>query len=102
MNLKKYNSDSTEIPYVNLSIIDLLSSKGKVKIVYYLSKHDELNITQIVKKTGMNSSQINKHLQFFVKNNILEEKKFGRVKIYRLMTENHKLKLLKKIFTYWE
>jgi predicted transcriptional regulator len=102
MHLDKYESNSTEINPVNISIIDLLSSKGKVKIVYYLSKHDELNVTQIVKKTAMNSNQINKHLQFFVENNILEEKKFGRVKIYRLITENYKLKLLKKIFTYWD
>ena len=85
----------------SISVIDLLSSKGKVKILYLLSKNEELNITQIVRASRMNSSQINQHLNFFVKNEIIEEKKFGRVKIYRLMTEFHRIKLLKSFFSRW-
>ncbi|MHA1269883.1 MAG: winged helix-turn-helix domain-containing protein [Candidatus Helarchaeota archaeon] len=86
----------------NVSIIDILSSKGRVKILYLLSKYDELNITQIVKLSKMNSTQVNNHLSYFVKNKIIEEKKFGRVKIYRLMTEHYRIRLLRTFFTHWE
>jgi len=89
-------------PENNISIIDILSSKGRVKILYLLSKYNELNITQIVKLTKMNSSQVNSHIDYFVKNKIIEEKKFGRVKIYRLMTEDYKIKLIKTFFKHWD
>ncbi|MHA1309867.1 MAG: winged helix-turn-helix domain-containing protein [Candidatus Helarchaeota archaeon] len=85
-----------------VSIIDLLSSKGRVKILYLLAKYNELNITQIVKMTKMNSTQVNTHLKYFVNNKVIEEKKFGRVKIYRLMTEYYKIKLLQTFFTHWD
>ncbi len=50
----------------------------------------------------MNSSQVNSHIDYFVKNKIIEEKKFGRVKIYRLMTEDYKIKLIKTFFKHWD
>ncbi|TFF90849.1 MAG: transcriptional regulator [Promethearchaeota archaeon] len=85
----------------DLSVIDLFASKGKVKILYYLSQKEELNITQIIKLTHMNSTQVNGHLKFFVDNKIVKEKKFGRIKIYSLMTKYYRIRLLKTFFTHW-
>ncbi|MBD3228071.1 MAG: ArsR family transcriptional regulator [Candidatus Lokiarchaeota archaeon] len=86
----------------DLSVINLLASKGKVKILYYLSQNEELNITQIVKLTHLNSTQVNRHLNFFVENQIVKEKRFGRVKIYSLMTNHYRIRLLKTFFTHWK
>ncbi|MDH5806372.1 MAG: helix-turn-helix domain-containing protein [Candidatus Methanomethylicaceae archaeon] len=69
-------------------IEEIFSSKGKVKILRVLSEREELNISAIVKKTGLNHSTINTHLKKLCELGIIEEKKFGRIRIFRLRKED--------------
>ncbi|MFX0188079.1 MAG: ArsR/SmtB family transcription factor [Candidatus Hodarchaeota archaeon] len=83
-------------------IEDLLGSKARIKILKTLALNDELNISLIISKTKLNHSNVNKHLNLLKSFNLIQEKKFGRIKIYRYKTENLKAKILKKFIEIWE
>lgn len=73
-----------------MSIEEIFSSKGKVKILKILSEREELNVSAIAKKAGLNHSTTNAHLKKLRELGIVEEKKFGRIRIFRLKKEDPK------------
>lgn len=83
-------------------IEDLLGSKARIKILKQLALNSELNISLIVSKTRLNHSSVLKHLNFLKEVNLVQEKKFGRIKIYRYRDENLKARSLKNFIEIWE
>ena len=77
-------------------------SKARLKIVKILALNIEQSISQIIKGTNLNHSCVRKHLNFLKSLNIVQEKKFGRIKIFRYKTENLKAKSLKNFIEIWE
>ncbi len=84
------------------NIEDILSSKGKVKILKVLAQMGELNISGIAKRSGLNHSTARQHLKFLEEAGIVQEKVFGRIRIYRYKSENFRARALKKLFDLWE
>jgi len=56
----------------------------KEKIIEVLTLHGELNITRIVKETGFSFPTIVKYLEELVKEGLVEERRYGRLRIFRL------------------
>jgi predicted transcriptional regulator len=83
-------------------IEDLLGSRARVKILKILAKYDELTISLIIKKTRLNYTCVLKHLNFLKLNNLIQEKKFGRIKIFRFKSENMKARSLRNFIEIWE
>ena len=83
-------------------IEDLLGSRARVKILKTLATYGELTISLIIKKTKLNYSCALKHLNFLKMNNLIQEKKFGRIKIFRYKSENIKARSLKNFIDIWE
>ncbi len=83
-------------------IENVLGSKVRIKILYFLAKDEELNISQIICKTRLNHSIIVKHLNILKELDLVQEKIFGRIKIYRFKIENIKARSLKNFIQIWE
>jgi len=83
-------------------IEDLLGSKARIKILKALALNDELNISLIISKTKLNHSNVIRHLNLLKSFNLIQEKKFGRIKIYRYKSENIKARSLKNFIKIWE
>ncbi len=83
-------------------IEDLLGSRARIKILKMLALNNELNISLIITKTNLNHTIVLKHLNFLKRTNLVQEKKFGRIKIYRYKNENVKARYLKKFIEIWE
>ncbi len=83
-------------------IEELLGSKVRVKILKVLANHGELTITSIIKMTNLNHKSVFKNLKILKSFNIIQEKKFGRIKIYRFNIENIKAKSFKSFLDIWE
>lgn len=83
-------------------IEDILGSKAKVKILKTLAQNEELTISLIINKTKLNHSNVMKHLNYLKSVGLIQEKKFGRIKIFRYRTENIKARSLKKFIDIWE
>ncbi|MHA2007455.1 MAG: winged helix-turn-helix domain-containing protein [Promethearchaeota archaeon] len=83
-------------------IEDLLGSKARVKILKALALNEELTISLIISKTKLNYSNVLKHLNHLKNLNLVQEKKFGRIKIYRYKIENIKARSFRKFIDIWE
>lgn len=83
-------------------IEDLLGSKARIKILKTLALNEELNISLIISKTKLNHSNVIKHLNILKTFSLIQEKRFGRIKIYRYKTENIRARCLKKFIEIWE
>jgi DNA-binding transcriptional ArsR family regulator len=83
-------------------IEDILGSKARVKILKALALNEELTISLIIKKTNLNYSNVKTHLNRLKNLDLIQEKKFGRIKIYRFRIENIKARSLKTFIDIWE
>lgn len=81
---------------------DLMGSRARVKILKSLAINEELTISQIISNTKLNYKCTLKHLNFLKMIDLIQEKKFGRIKIFRYKLENMRARTLKKFIELWE
>lgn len=84
------------------NIENLLGSRARIKILKLLAKNKELSISQIIRDTNLNHTSVKYHLTYLKSNNLVQEKIFGRIKIYRYKFENVRAKSLSKFIEIWE
>ena len=84
-----------------MAIEDVFSSKGRVKILRVLTEIRELNISEIVRRTGLNYTTTNQHLQALENAGVVRHKKFGRIRIFRLNEENQRASIIKEFIERW-
>ncbi len=77
----------------------ILGSKGKIKILKIIYGMGETNITRIVRETGLNHRTVVKHLNELMEQGIINERVFGRVKMYSINFSNPKTLLLRDVFS---
>ena len=103
--LDSYNEDDIDTSaqlVKKFAIEEVLSSKGRIVILKTLAEMEELNISAIARVANLNHSTATQHLKFLTKAGLVQEKRFGRIKIFRYRTENTKARSLKKLFEIWE
>ncbi|MFX1327105.1 MAG: hypothetical protein ACFE91_03045 [Promethearchaeota archaeon] len=83
-------------------IEDLFTSRARVKILKTLALNEELTISLIISKTKLNYSCVVKHLNYLKMVNLIQEKKFGRIKIFRYKLENMKARSFRNFVEIWE
>jgi DNA-binding transcriptional ArsR family regulator len=83
-------------------IEDVFSSRGRIKILKELAISNELNISEICRRVDLNHSSTKAHLEILLKTGLVEEKKFGRIKIYRYKIEDLRARSLRSLFNLWE
>lgn len=86
----------------NYNIENLLGSRARVKILKLLAKNKEMSISQIIKSAKLNHTSVKNHLAYLKSYNLVQEKIFGRIKIYRYKFENIRAKSLGKFIEIWE
>jgi len=96
---KYYENESDD--NLRLRIEEVLSSKGRILILKILAEMDELNISAIARVTNLNHNTTSQHLEYLTKVGLVQEKRFGRIKIFRFRSENIKARSLKKLFEIW-
>ena len=85
-----------------MSIEDVFSSKGRVKILRILSEIGELNISEIARRAGLNYATTNQHLQILENHKLVRHKTFGRIRIFRYNEENPRARMIRQLMEFWE
>jgi DNA-binding transcriptional ArsR family regulator len=83
-------------------IEEVFASKGRVKIIKILVQEEELNISEIVDRARLNHKSTLNHLKFLTKAGVVQEKIYGRIRIYRIKFEDYRVKAIKKMIDVWE
>jgi DNA-binding transcriptional ArsR family regulator len=92
-----------EIPENQPIPIELLfSSRGRIKILRLLAECGELNISEIARRAQLNHSTTRRHLRFLERAKLVQEKTFGRIRIFRYKIENLRALALRRFIELWE
>ena len=81
---------------------EIFSSKGRVRILVLLSNAIELNISEIARRTGLNYATADKHLKELEDAGIIQQKKFGRIRIYKFNDSNLRAQAIRKLVESWK
>jgi len=76
----------------------ILSSSGRIRILTLLSEVEQLHLTEIAKRTNQSYSATGRHLDDLSKAGIVEERDYGRVRVFKL---NLTAKLLQELIVKW-
>jgi len=85
-----------------MAIEEVLSSKGRIKILKVLAEIGELNISEIARRAGLNYTTTNKHLMTLEHSGFIMHKRFGRIRIFRLNEGNPRAEMIRKLVESWE
>ena len=68
-----------------MSVELIFGSKSKVKVLRHLVRVGEDNITSVARATGLNTVIVNRVIDDLKKAGVVEEKRFGRIRILKLV-----------------
>ncbi|MCK5631955.1 winged helix-turn-helix transcriptional regulator [Candidatus Bathyarchaeota archaeon] len=85
-----------------MKVEDVFSSRGRVRILRLLSEIEELNISEIARRAGLNYTTTNEHLRILEKACVVRHKTFGRIRIYRFNDQDLKARAIKDLMELWE
>lgn len=81
---------------------EVLSSRGRIRILSVLAKAGDLNISEIVKRTALNHLVVDRHLASLRDASLIREKRYGRIRIFELNREDERLKAIVELFRKWD
>lgn len=81
---------------------ELFSSKGRMKILKELALSNELNISELCRRVSLNHSTTKGHLEALMEAGLVEEKIFGRIKIYRFKSEDLRARSFRNFLDLWQ
>ena len=84
------------------TIETLFGSKIRVRILKILACKEELSITSMINSARTNYNTALKHLRFLEACNLIQEHKFGRIRMFRYKRENIKARELSHLIEIWE
>ncbi|MCS7136564.1 MAG: helix-turn-helix domain-containing protein [Nitrososphaerota archaeon] len=73
-------------------------SKGREKILEVLMEFGELNISKIIRHTSLNHKVANAYLKEMVSLGLVKERKFGRVRMFRISDPETLKQMLRSAF----
>jgi DNA-binding transcriptional ArsR family regulator len=85
-----------------VALEEVLGTVGRVKVLHLLIDQQEINISQIVKLSGLEHSSVQKHLKSLCEQHLVREKRYGRIRIFALEERNPYVVLLKRFFGEWK
>jgi DNA-binding transcriptional ArsR family regulator len=84
-----------------LEVEDVFSSYGRARVISVIMESDELNISEITRRSGISHSSVELHLEFLVKAGMVTEKRFNRIRIFRVNGSSPLASLLQRFLADW-
>ena len=85
-----------------MDVEDVFCSKVRLRILKVLVQLGELNVSEITRRLGINYQTTTNHLELLEAENILQHKKFGRIRLYKLNELSPKARAIKALLNVWK
>jgi DNA-binding transcriptional ArsR family regulator len=79
-----------------------MSSYGRTKVLTIMLETGELNISEVTKRSRLSHSAAARHLEYLTKTGILTEKRFNRIRIFRVDQSSPLAGALLRFYTDWK
>ena len=80
----------------------VLSSKSRMKILKLIYQLGSLNVSDVARRLKLNYASTSEHLKVLESEGILQERKYGRVRLYRFNEGSAKAKAVADLIEAWE
>ena len=81
---------------------EVFSSKPRMKILKIISRLGSLNVSDIARRIHLNYSTTNQHLILLENEKILQQRVYGRIRMYRFMENSPKAVAVQNVIDIWE
>ena len=85
-----------------MDVEEVFSSKPRMKILRLVARLGALNVSDIARRIKMNYSTTNQHLKLLEAEGILQQRVYGRVRMYRFNEVSPKAKAVQNLIETWE
>lgn len=85
-----------------MELEEVFSSKPRMKILKLVAKLGELNVSDVARRLGLNFSSTSRHLQVLEAEGILQQRTYGRIRMYRFNQASIKAKAVQNLIDVWE
>jgi DNA-binding transcriptional ArsR family regulator len=85
-----------------MSMEEVFSSRGRMKILRILVEIGELNISEIARRARLNYATTNQHLRVLENSGIVRHKNFGRIRIFRFNEESQRARMIRELVDAWD
>ena len=84
-----------------MELEEVFSSKSRMKILKLIYQLGQLNVSDVARRLKLNFVSTSEHLKVLESEGILEERTYGRVRMYRF-SETPKAKAIVQLIDAWE
>ena len=84
-----------------LEVEKLFSSSGRIKVMEVVLESNELNISEITRRSGISHSSVEGHLELLVETGLLTEKRFNRIRIFKVNHSNPYTNAVGRFLSEW-
>ena len=81
---------------------EVFSSKSRMKILKLIYQLGQLNVSDVARRLKLNFASTSEHLKVLESEDLLEERTYGRVRMYRFNEGSAKSKALQNLLDEWE
>ena len=85
-----------------MELEDVFSSKSRMKILKLIYKLGQLNVSDVGRRLKLNYASTSEHLKVLESEDILQERTYGRVRMYRFNEGSAKAKAVQNLIDAWE
>ena len=81
---------------------EVFSSKSRMKILKVIYQLGQLNVSDVARRLKLNFASTSEHLKILESEGILQERTYGRVRMYRFDEGSAKAKAVVALIEAWE
>ncbi len=85
-----------------MELEEVFSSKPRMKILKLIARLGELNVSDVARRIGLNFATTSKHLQLLEGEGILQQRTYGRIRMYRFNQASAKSKAVQALIEVWQ
>ncbi len=85
-----------------MELEEVFSSKPRMKILRLIARLGALNVSEIARRINLNYSTTNQHLKLLETEGILQQRVYGRIRMYRFNDSTPKAIAVQNLIETWE
>jgi predicted transcriptional regulator len=85
-----------------MDVEEVFSSKPRMKILKLVARLGALNVSDIARRISLNYSTTNKHLKLLESESILQQRVYGRIRMYKFNNSSPKARAVQNLIEAWE
>jgi DNA-binding transcriptional ArsR family regulator len=85
-----------------MKIEEVFSSRPRMRILKLVEQLGELNVSDVARRIGVNFATTSRHLKILEEEGVLQQRTYGRIRMYRFNQASPKAKAVQKLIEAWE